>query len=399
MKKFGKLFFIVALFILIGAINAYATDEEINVEESTINQADITAPVFDSNIKTRYTVKKVEDGSVFNPEEIITDIKATDDVDGKNVTISLAYNSVDLSQDGEYQVMYTATDRAGNMSYIIIAVDVDGIAPVFDENTENLYYMNKAGTVFDSKYNVVESLPKTLIAKEALGAYRGIGVYITTDGNGNIIFVDMIKNTPAEKVLAINDILVKVDGEDVRNKTPDYVASKIKGDEGTTVQLEVIRNQETFSVTVERELIKLHGEVDCIAEPNISIDSINKDQSGTIEIIYTVTDEVGNTAEFVVKVIVIEEETPDLYVNGKEGVVADTTNNVTTSGNPPEDVTLENPTEKVDALDTKIQNEKTETDTNIDVIESKEEIIENDVEKVIVEEKNEEITTNIENME
>ena len=381
MKKVCKLLFATLAVVLLGAINAYAADEEIVPDNTEVTKADVTAPVFDTNIQTRYTVKRTDEEKEFNPEEVFGKIKATDDVDGKNVTVSLAYNGVKLSEDGEYQVMYTATDKAGNTSYIILVVNVDGIAPIFDEKTENLYYMNKDGMFFDSKHNAVEGLPKTLTAKEALGAYRGIGVYITKDQNGNIIFVNMVKDTPAEKELKLNDILVGVDGEDVKNKTPEYVASKIKGEEGTTVQLDLIRDGKNISVTVERKLIKLYGEIDVIAETNTDITSI-KETNGKIEITYTATDEVGNTAEFVVTVIVMEDET-DKVIENENGKVSEDLYNVTTSGNPPEGINLniDDKKEKVEAKETveEKEMEPTEKTEVTEVVENTEktETIEN----------------------
>lgn len=364
MKKFCKLFFAALAFILLGTISTYAADEVADEVPAQETNADVTAPVFDPNIQTSYTVKKEDEEKDFVPEEVFGEITATDDVDGKDVTVSLAYNSVDLTRDGEYQVMYTATDKAGNTSYMILVVTVDGMAPTFDETMEKLYYIDKSGVIYDSKHNVVEALPKTITAKEALGAYKGIGVYITMDEQGNIIFVDMIKDTPADKVFAVNDILVGIDGEDVRGKTPEYVATKIKGEEGTSVQLDVIRDGKKLSVTVERKLIKLHGEVDITAEPNIDIYTINKDSQGTIEITYTATDEAGNTAEFVITVIVMDEEETDKVVENENGKESEDLYNVTTSGNPPEGINLNiDEVEKADSKETEKVDEDKEEET------------------------------------
>jgi len=307
-KRLYKIIFFIASFIFVGTIKINATTE---------NLKDITPPVFDSSIKTEYIVKKSEDGSKFIPENVIKGITAIDDVDGRDVAIELIQNPVDLSSNGEYYVVYSATDKSGNSSFLVVTVMVDGIAPEFDENAENLYYMNQLGMVFDSNYNLVESLPGTLVAKDSPGAYEGIGVLITTDEIGNIVFVDIIDNSPAVDVLQANDILVGINGENVREKTPDYVASKIKGTEGTPVELQIIRNNQKISVTLDRQIVKLHEDKELEAEANIKIDSIDTKMDGTIEIVYTVTDEAGNSAQFTINVVV-DTASPIINVDDKK---------------------------------------------------------------------------------
>lgn len=307
-KRLHKIIFFLASFIYIGTTKINATTEALK---------DSIPPVFDSSIKTEYIVKKSEDGSKFIPENVIKGITAVDDVDGQDVTIELVQNSVDLSSNGEYYVVYVATDKSGNSSFLVVTVMVDGIAPEFDENTENLYYMNQLGMVFDSNYNVVEELPGTLMAKDSPGAYEGIGVVMTTDEFGNIVFVSTIDNSPAVGVLQANDILIGINGENICGKTTDYVSHKIKGTEGTQVELQIIRNNQEISVTLERQMVKLHEDEEIEAEASIKVDSIDPKLDGTIEIIYTVTDEAGNSAQFTINVEV-DTTSPMINVDDKK---------------------------------------------------------------------------------
>lgn len=360
MKNLKRILLIAVLLLLAGTLTAFAAD-------------DTVAPVFDPNTQTMYLLQRKDDGTTFVPENYITDIKATDDVDGSDVTITLEHNGVDLSQDGQYQLLYTATDKAGNSSSIIIVVIVDGMGPTFNETEETTYYINKEGTIFDSNHNIVEALPETLIAKDSMGAYKGIGVYITTDENGNIIFIGTIENTPAVGLLMPNDILVEIDGEDVRGKTPDYAASKIKGDKTDSVLLTIIRDGQEMNITVPKDIIKLYPEEELVATPNIEIDSINREEPSTIEITYTVTDTAGNTTEFVVTVIIMDEveDETDKVLEDEEDEESEELEDITTSGNPPEDINLAIPSEE------EIVEEKLENESNEEIVTTENEILEN----------------------
>ena len=359
MKYLKRILLIGVLLLLAGTITAFAAD-------------DTVAPVFDPNTQTMYLLQRKDDGTTFVPENYITDIKATDDVDGSDVTITLAHNGVNLSQDGQYQLIYTATDKSGNSSSILIVVIVDGMGPTFNENEETTYYINKEGTIFDSNHNIVEALPETIDAKDSMGAYKGIGVYITTDENGNIIFIGTIENTPAVGLLMPNDILVEIDGEDVRGKTPDYAASKIKGDGSDSVNLTIIRDGQEMTITVPKDIIKLYEDQIFVATPNIEIDSINKEEPATIEITYTATDAAGNTTEFVVTVIIMDEveDETDKVLEDDEDEDSEELEDITTSGNPPEDINLEIPEKE-------IVEEKPENESIEDTVITENEAIEN----------------------
>lgn len=353
-KKFLKTLFLVAIFILIANIKVYATTEE-------PSQIDNEAPIFNGNIQTRYVVKRAEDGSKFNPQDVIKGITATDNVDGTNVDIELVQNQVDLSSEGEYYVVYSATDKAGNTSLLGITIIVDGTGPVFAEDLENLYYINQQGIILDSKYNVVDSLPQTLTATDSVGAYKGIGVYIGIDENGNIVFVNTIEGSPAVGILESNDILIEVDGEDVRGQTSAYVATRIKGEAGTDVELKIIRNNEEKTVTIKRQVVKLYEDEEFAAEPTVEIDSIDIKENGVIEITYVATDEAGNSTEFVVRVV-IDKTAPILYLNGKRTDEDEVYYTVVTTGDPPpEEIEFEFPV--VTAIDYDVMEEK---EKNID---------------------------------
>ena len=94
---------------------------------------------------------------------------------------------------------------------------------------------------------------------QALGNYVGIGIYMTVDKNDNVVVLSSIKDTPAEKAgLETGDIIVKVNDENVLGVSSDIVATKIKGEEGTTVKITVLREDEYKDFEIKREAIKVY---------------------------------------------------------------------------------------------------------------------------------------------
>ena len=88
-------------------------------------------------------------------------------------------------------------------------------------------------------------------------AYVGIGVTVTQAENGYLIS-DVTPNGPAQEAgLQINDIIVLVEGQDVIELGLDAMKNLIRGEEGTTVNLTVLRGSERIAFTVERKLVQI----------------------------------------------------------------------------------------------------------------------------------------------
>ena len=102
------------------------------------------------------------------------------------------------------------------------------------------------------------------------GNYVGIGVYMSQDRYENVVILLPIEGSPAEEIgLKTGDIITKVNGEECTGMDLSLVASKVKGEEGTTVNLEISREGETFNVTVERRTVKINQIKSEILENNI----------------------------------------------------------------------------------------------------------------------------------
>ncbi|MDO5556049.1 MAG: S41 family peptidase [Clostridia bacterium] len=91
------------------------------------------------------------------------------------------------------------------------------------------------------------------------GDYVGIGIYMVQDKSGNTIILLPIEDSPAaEAGLKTGDIITKINGEDCKEMDLSSVSNKVKGEEGTTVELEIQRDGELLNKTIERKTIELN---------------------------------------------------------------------------------------------------------------------------------------------
>ena len=105
----------------------------------------------------------------------------------------------------------------------------------------------------DDPYSVYYDEEETKSLYETTeGEYQGIGAVLSQNMNTGIItLVQIYDDSPAMKAgLKDNDILYKVNGEEVTRVELTEVVSHIKGEKGTTVELTVQRGADNEEVTV-----------------------------------------------------------------------------------------------------------------------------------------------------
>ena len=107
-----------------------------------------------------------------------------------------------------------------------------------------------------SEYYSKEDLEQ--LYRDSEGIYYGIGAYVSLDTATGIAKISgIIAHTPAEEAdLRENDIIYKVNDEDVYGLTLQETVSLIKGDEGTTVKLTLIRDGEEIVKDVVRRKVE-----------------------------------------------------------------------------------------------------------------------------------------------
>lgn len=87
--------------------------------------------------------------------------------------------------------------------------------------------------------------------------YEGVGILFETVDKKNIV-QQVFNNSPAKNAgVKSGDVLLTVDGEDVKSEEIGVVAGKIRGERGTTVVLEFLREGEVKKFEITRDRIEL----------------------------------------------------------------------------------------------------------------------------------------------
>jgi carboxyl-terminal processing protease len=90
-------------------------------------------------------------------------------------------------------------------------------------------------------------------SREALSStYVGIGIRLD-ERDGEAVVMAPMDSSPAEEAgMESGDVIVAVDGESVKEEDTEEIGRRIRGPEGTTVDLTVLRDEEELEFSVER---------------------------------------------------------------------------------------------------------------------------------------------------
>src|SRR5215218_7000032 len=119
------------------------------------------------------------------------------------------------------------------------------------------------------------------------GTYVGIGVQLE-EKNGEVVVAAPIEGSPAEKAgISSGDVLLAVDGKSIRDESVSEVVRKVKGPEGSTVELSVRHKGEKRNYDLQRAEIK-SPVVSWVLIPNTNValvllSSFSDDSAGELE--------------------------------------------------------------------------------------------------------------------
>lgn len=110
------------------------------------------------------------------------------------------------------------------------------------------------------------------------GIYYGIGAILLKDKTTTYPKITgIIDNSPAaESELRVDDIIYKVNGEDIYDQELTEIVSKIKGEEGTFVTLTIIRNSTGEELEIELERRKVES-------PTVTYELCDRENTSLIE--------------------------------------------------------------------------------------------------------------------
>ena len=152
-------------------------------------------------------------------------------------------------------------------------------------------------------------------------AYVGVGITIQQQENDSGFLIVMVTDGgPAHEAgIAVNDLLIGVEDQDVREMTTDEVGTLVKGKEGTKVSLTVLRKGENLTLSVERRriqqpvaegqlldngvgLVRIYNfDARCAQESIAAIEALRA--QGAKKLIFDVRNNPGGFAEELVKLL------------------------------------------------------------------------------------------------
>ena len=150
-----------------------------------------------------------------------------------------------------------------------IAKNVDIFVSILKElNAKYADEINPTDLVTKAINGMLETLdpysvyyPESKIEEHKLmttGQYGGIGALIQPHGK-NVVIAETYENSPAHKSgLRVGDIILKINGQNVQNKNASDVSTILKGEPGTTLNIEIERptDEKKHTFSVKREDIK-----------------------------------------------------------------------------------------------------------------------------------------------
>ena len=197
------------------------------------------------------------------------------------------------------------------VTFMITSVTVYNFIKVKYSSTELINYLSKIKLIIDKYYlnNVdekklmqgaikgyVEGLEDEYseyftseemkdFTETTLGNYVGIGIYMTKNTKDNTIMViNPIAESPAyEAGILPGDIISKIDGKTYTGDQMTEAANYIKGEEGTKVNLEIIRDDKTLTFEIERKNIKINHINSKVLSGNIGYLGLTSFDEGTAD--------------------------------------------------------------------------------------------------------------------
>ena len=138
--------------------------------------------------------------------------------------------------------------------------------------------------------------------EQMANAYVGIGITVTQAEDGYINVMKVEAGSPAlEAGMAPGDLIIAVEGQDVMGQSLDDIKEKIRGEEGTQVNLTVRRGEETLELTITRRQIETIVASGRMLEGNVGlVQIVNFDDRCSSESIAIIEDLLAQGAEVLI---------------------------------------------------------------------------------------------------
>jgi len=92
------------------------------------------------------------------------------------------------------------------------------------------------------------------------GEFGGLGITITKNTDGYVYVASTVSGAPAARAgIMTGDYITAVNGEDIRPLTSDEAVRRLRGPQGTSVTINVLRGEIRFELSIVREIIEIES--------------------------------------------------------------------------------------------------------------------------------------------
>lgn len=155
------------------------------------------------------------------------------------------------------------------------------------------------------------------------GEFGGLGIEVGME-NGFVKVIAPIDDTPAQRAgLEAGDVIIRIDDKPVKGMTLSEAVNLMRGKPGTEIRITVLRsgNGQSFSVTMERDLIHVASVKSRTLEPGYGYVRISNFQARTTEDMIAAIGNLKKANEEVLKGLVLDlRNNPGGVLNAAVGV-------------------------------------------------------------------------------
>lgn len=159
---------------------------------------------------------------------------------------------------------------SGGRNYIKLYIDLKKLINVYDTIESNYYGDLDKHELIDSAIDsMIDSIgddyttytdnnATNTFLEDLEGTYEGIGCMVSMTENKEIIVVSTFDDGPAKKAgLEPNDIILKIDDQEFRDKTSEDMANYVKESNKSEITLTVKRGEEEKEIIIKREKVEV----------------------------------------------------------------------------------------------------------------------------------------------
>ena len=190
----------------------------------------------------------------------------------KEVAIIVMITAVVGTLNGSIMTAFAIKEEKNNPSETQVYTDTNlkEFAETYEAIKNNFYKevdsQNLIDGAIDGMVKKLDDPHSSYFTKEELknfsaqlsGDYQGIGAGIGIKEDGTIYITKIFNDSPAYKAgLHPEDIIQKVNKKETTGKSTKEVSDMIKGEQGTTVTLEIKRKEQTLTFEIKRDTVEL----------------------------------------------------------------------------------------------------------------------------------------------